>query len=324
MFRNYIVRREREFHGRDSNRKVLPFEWGAEFIAPATSFEEVAAAALAESERFYACEPARHYDIADNILRFPSAIEGPYPENNTVWGRFFDGGRDLAVVVLPQWNCPWDGQAGLCGILQRAGISALRLSLPYHHYRKPSHLERAEYLISPNIGRTLSAARQSVLDARRAADWLLSIGHRRVGIVGTSIGSCIAFLAFAHDERFSVGVFIHVSGYYADVVWSGLSTSHVRKGLEEGIGLEELRKLWAPISPFPFIQRLQGTTRRMLALSGEHDLTFPAGLTRDVHREFQRWRVPVDIQWLPCGHYTMGEFPFNAIAGFKILTFLMT
>ena len=43
-----------------------------------------------------------------------------------------------------------------------------------------------------------------------------------MGLIGTSIGSCIAFLTFAHDERFSTGVFIHVSSYYADVVWNGL------------------------------------------------------------------------------------------------------
>jgi len=58
-------------------------------------------------------------------LKFPSAIETPYPENNAVWGRFFEAKiRDLALVVLPQWNCQWDGHVSLCSVLQRAGISS--------------------------------------------------------------------------------------------------------------------------------------------------------------------------------------------------------
>ena len=134
------------------------------------------------------------------ILKFPSAIETPYSENNTVYGRVFDAGRDLAVVVLPQWNCKWDGQVQLCRIMQRAGIGSVRLSMPYHHYRKPAELERSEYLISSNIGRTIAATRQAVLDAQRTVDWLLDRGYRRVGVVGTSIGSCVGFLTFAHDD----------------------------------------------------------------------------------------------------------------------------
>src|SRR4029453_6261168 len=110
---------------------------------------------------------------------------------------------DLAVIVLPQWNSKWEGQIQLCRVLQRAGIGSARLSMPYHHYRKPAQLARSEYLISSNIGRTIAAMRQAVLDVRRTVDWLLDRGYRRVGVVGTSIGSCIAFLAFAHDERLS-------------------------------------------------------------------------------------------------------------------------
>ena len=321
MLRNYIERRERALHGRDNNRKSLPFEWGAEYIAPSISFREFSDRAVAESASFYAYEHTDAYHLKGDLLWFPSAVQTPYKENNTVWGRFFDAGKDLAVVVLPQWNCQWD-DVGICRLLQGAGISALRLSMPYHHRRKPAHLERSEYLVSPNIGRTLSAARQSVLDARRAADWLLAVGHRRVGIVGTSIGSCIAFLTFAHDERFSVGAFIHVSGYFADVVWSGISTSHVRRSLEGEIELEELRRLWAPISPFPFIGRLEGNSRPMLMISGEYDLTFDPRPSQQAYAEFRRRGIPVDVNWLPCGHYTMGKFPFSAMVGYKIVRFL--
>jgi hypothetical protein len=328
MLRRYIEKQEKLLHGRDSNRKSLPFEWGTEHLGinangnSANALRDYASRAMLDSSEFYAYPPNAPYDFDGTILKFPSAVETPYPENNTVWGRFFGAGQDLAVIVLPQWNCKWDGQVGLCEALQRAGITSLRLSLPYHHQRKPEHLERAEYLISSNIGRTITAIRQAVLDARRAADWLFERGYRRVGIVGTSIGSCTGFLAFAHDERFSTGVFIHVSSFFADVVWHGLSTKHVRQSLESGIDLQQLRFLWGPISPYPFIKRLRGTNRRILALSGRYDLTFPPELSQQAYDEFDRCGLPYKLGWMPCGHYTMGKFPFSTLAGYRIVQFL--
>ncbi|HYR43896.1 MAG TPA: abhydrolase domain-containing 18 [Terriglobia bacterium] len=328
MLRNYIESRERFFHGRDNNRRSLPFEWGLDHLGLQanrnfeTPLRDFVSNALLDSSSFYGCNSTEQYDFDGEILKFPSAIETPFAENNTVWGRFFGAGRDLAMVVLPQWNCKWDSQLTLCRVLQRAGITSLRLSLPYHHHRRPAHLERSEYLVSPNIGRTLTAVRQAVLDSRRAADWLFARGYNRVGILGTSIGSCVGFLAFAHDQRFSTGVFIHISSFFADVVWTGLSTKHVRQSLEGAIDLQRLRFLWSPISPYPFIKRLRGTNRRSLMISGRYDLTFLPELSQQAYDEFQRQRVPCQIAWLPCGHYTMGQFPFNALAGYRIVKFL--
>jgi hypothetical protein len=326
--RRYIEGRERFFHGRDNNRRSLPFEWGAEHLGLQTngnvgaSLRDFVSRALMDSAAFYSYTTTEAYEFDGHILKFPSAIETPYPENNTVWGRFFDSGKDLALVVLPQWNCKWDGHITLCRVLQRVGISSLRLSLPYHHHRRPAQLERSEYLVSPNVGRTLTAVRQAVVDSRRAADWLFGQGYRRVGILGTSVGSCIGFLAFVHDERFSTGAFIHVSSFFADVVWTGLSTKHVRQSLESAIELQQLRFLWSPISPYPFIKRLRGTNRRFLMVSGRYDLSFLPELSQQAYDEFHRCGVRCEIKWLPCGHYTMGQFPFNALAVYRIVRFL--
>ena len=328
MLRSYIERRERFLHGRDTNRKSLPFEWGLEHLGlaangnSAAAIHKYATEALNNSPAFYSCAPATDYEFKDGILKFPSAIKTPYSENNTVYGRVFDAGRDLAVIVLPQWNCKWDGQVQLCRILQRAGIGSVRLSMPYHHYRKPAELERSEYLISSNIGRTIAATRQAVLDAQRTVDWLLDRGYRRVGVVGTSIGSCVGFLTFAHDERLSTGVFIHVSSFFADVVWKGLSTTHVRKPLVDSIDLDELRYIWSPISPHPFIQRLRHSKRRVLMLAGRFDPTFLPELSQETFNEFDRCGISYDREWLPCGHYTMGEFPFSAVVGYRVVRFL--
>ena len=325
MLRTHIEGRERRWHERDTNRFVRPFEWGLDHLGLANESDSLSVLssfaddAITNSQDFYASPETQHYVLKDSVLSFPSALETPYPVNNTVWGRYFPADSRSAVILLPQWNAQPDSHMGLARLLQRMGVSALRLSLPYHDRRRPQELERAEYLIGPNLGRTIAATRQAVLDVRRAADWLEGRGYTRLGILGTSIGSCVGFLTMAHDPRFRAAAFIHVSSHFADVVWHGLSTEHVRKSLEEGgVTLDDLRRVWSPISPYPFIHRLAHNRPEMLVLSGEYDLSFPFDLTQISFDEFERHNLPHERVVLPCGHYTMAHFPFNMIAGFRI------
>jgi dienelactone hydrolase len=329
MLRSYIEGREKRWHARDTNRYPRPFEWGLEHVGiengrdPGAALADYADRAVGQSPDFYGYAATRHYQLDGDALSFPSALETAHVSNNTVRARFHAAPGRFAVIVLPQWNAQPQSHLGLCRILQRFGIASLRLSLPYHDERRPSHLERAEYLVGPNLGQTIAANRQAVLDVRRAADWLEAQGYDRLGILGTSIGSCVGFLSIAHDERFLASAFIHVSSHFADVVWTGLSTTHVRRSLEPFIDLERLRRIWSPISPYPFIDRLaRRGEHRMLVLAGTYDLTFPFELSALCFQEFDRRRISYERVLLPCGHYTMGNVPFSAIAGFRVVKFL--
>ena len=134
------------------------------------------------------------------------------------------------MLVLPQWNSDASGHVGLCKILEWSGLSALRLALPYHDQRMPPELQRADYIVSSNVVRTVQVCRQAVLDARRAIHWLARQGYERIGILGTSLGSCLALLTTAHEPLIRAEALNHISPYFADVVWRGLSTQHVRQG----------------------------------------------------------------------------------------------
>ena len=86
--------------------------------------------------------------------------------------------------------------------------------------------------------------------------------------------------------------------------------------------LEELREYWLPISPIPFIPRLlKMRTRPMRFIAARYDLTFPVDLSRDVIAETKRHGIPLDVAWLPCGHYTSGEKPWVYLDGWKIASF---
>jgi dienelactone hydrolase len=320
---------------RDNNRVVRPFAWGLEFVtghvngADARSvLAQHSEQAMADSERFYELPEISDYKLDAQILTWTSAVETPSVENNRARARLFNPRRErknkprAAVLVLPQWNAQPDSHVEACRIFNGLGMSALRLTLPYHEERRPADLERAEHLVSSNIGRTIQSMRQAVLDARAAVRWLKQQGFERVGVLGTSIGSCIGFLTFTHDPEINVGVFNHVSGYVADVVWQGISTQHVRQGIETNLTVEELREFWKPISPVPFIPRLlEMKPRPMRFIAAKYDLTFPVDLSREVIAEVKALGIDLDVVWLPCGHYTTAELPWKAIDAWKIATF---
>jgi hypothetical protein len=328
---------ERKLATRDSNRVIRPFEWGAEWLdalgfrsGPAklngdarARFAEFAAEALKDSDRFYSYEKVRAYSLKDGELTFPSPVSSGYKENDLVHARWFPAAEDCgrALVVLPQWNSGPDGHIGLGKLLNRFHISALRMTMAYHAERMPAELERADYHVSSNVGRTIHAARQSIIDARACLDWLEQRGYKRVGILGTSLGSCIAFIAAAHDSRVRTGIFNHVSTYFSDVVWTGLATGHVRQGFGDAITQDELRSYWAMVSPASFLKRLQGRDIHTLLIWARHDSSFLPVYSKQLIASFKSLNLPHEVFTLPCGHYTTGQFPFNLMDGLAMCRF---
>jgi dienelactone hydrolase len=322
---------ERRLAAAAENRTVRPFEWGLEWIPDlrgegreADQLIEWAGRALQDSERFFAIPTETRFTLTGDRLSFESAVVTPHPENNRVSARYFPesstSGRRRAVLVLPQWNADADGHVGLCRLMNRFGVSALRLSLPYHDARMPPELLRADFIVSANVGRTLAVCRQAVLDARMAIGWLRSQGYESIGIMGTSLGSCLSLLTAAHEPAIRVAALNHISPYFADVVWSGLSTAHVRESLDGNVDLEDLREIWMPISPWPYISRMRNT--RSLLVYALYDLSFPVHLSKKLVNGFRTERVPHQVAVLPCGHYSTGVTPFKYLDGLTISRFL--
>ena len=346
----------------DTNRVVRPFEvgmgWSARWPrvnghpAPADAADDLARLSetyVAESDRFFAYttpsdfrlerRPALRFATGNSqrngsraeqapelaeFLRFTSPVPTPYPENNVANARWFPARGRRAVVVLPQWNADAESHNMLCRILNFFGIAALRLSMPYHDVRRPAELERADYAVSSDLGRTIDATRQGILDLRCCLDWLERQGYTELGVVGTSLGSCYAFIAAAHDPRLRVTVHNHASAYFADVVWHGQSTRHIRQSLESGIDLERLRRCWLCISPMAYFAQFERWPRKSLIIYATCDLTFLPEFSLQIIGEFERRRLNHRVVALPCGHYSIGQTPFKYLDAYHIASFLRT
>jgi hypothetical protein len=281
------------------------------------------------------------------FLRFTSPEKTPYAENDLVNARWFpaDPAKQVgksgeakpkqAMIVMPQWNADAFSHNALCSLFNRFGISALRLSKPYHDIRRPSELERSDYAVSANIGRTLSAVRQAVVDIRCCLDWLEDQGYEQFGVLGTSLGSAYGFLASSHDRRLRVNAFNHASAAVGDVVWAGQSTRHIRQALEEaGLTQARVRALWGGASPVNYYEKFASHSqpaangdasewiKKVLLIYARYDLTFPYEYSLKVVESFREHGIAFEPKLLPCGHYTTGETPFQYLDGWWMGSFV--
>jgi dienelactone hydrolase len=269
-----------------------------------------------------------------DFLRFTSPIRTIYPENDQVNARWYPahsesqkGKPKQAIIVMPQWNADAFSHNALCTLFNNFGVSALRLSKPYHDVRRPAELERSDYAVSANVGRTTEACRQAVVDIRSCIDWLEQQGYEQFGVLGTSLGSCYAFIAAAFDPRIQICAFNHASTWFGDVAWTGQSTRHLRASFEQaGLTQDQVREIFSIVSPMSYMERFAarypGKPRRSLVVHATYDLTFPLDYSLDVHKNFNALNVDYVSKILPCGHYTTGEFPFKYLDGWYLGYFI--
>jgi len=289
-----------------------------------------------EQEREYKRKAAVGELRKEPFLRFTSAVKTPYPENDVVNARWYEAKQTAdsrqktgkakprqAMIVMPQWNADAISHNVFGSLFNQFGISVLRLSKPYHDTRRPAELERSDYAVSSNVGRTIEACRQAVADIRSCVDWLEAQGYEQIGVLGTSLGSCYAFIAAAMDARLKVCAFNHASTWFGDVVWTGQSTRHIHATFEHaGLTQDDVRKIFVAVSPMAYMEQFAANPKRSLVVYAPYDLTFIRALSLDVLKNFDKYGVDYVAKVLPCGHYTTGETPYKYIDGWYIGSFV--
>jgi dienelactone hydrolase len=330
--RGYLRWREERLARReDSLRSVEPFEVGFELLAAQTggvqaleAIRQFSLRQVARSDAFFAVdESATEFVHEGDRLIFTSPIATETPANDRVVCRVFEGHERMrAVVVVPHWNAPASAYDRFGNVLRSAGIAAVVMSLPYHAGRRPAPLRLASPMVSANLGRTIRSCRQAVLESRLVVRWLERRGFRRIGIIGASLGSSIASIVAAHDARVRTLALLLTAGHFGEVVWTGRATRHIRQAMEERLTLKQLNDIWSVISPISYVNQLVDRNVPILVVSGRADAVFHPELTARFIDALEdrgmtpRWRV------LPCGHYTLGTFPFSLAAAGSVLCFL--
>jgi dienelactone hydrolase len=318
----------------DGNKLSIPCELGASLafpdLPPDADVGLLQAAVRAQLHRptaYYGpLEPQAVLADAcfdDGLLAFPSTIQTGDPGNDVAYARIMESSaRREAIVLVPHWNAPPDALMTLAKLLHWRGYSVAVLILPHHHQRKRAGSTFADYFVSANLGRTIRAVRQAVFDVYGVISWLQSRGHSRLSVLGASLGSCIAGLAGAFDPRIQATLLLVTAGSFADVVWTGRATRHIGRALQEAVTLPELRAIWSLISLDTFCDQLVENQQQLLIVSAKRDQVVLPVYTKAFLAQLHAAGATVSHMALPCGHYSMGMAPFNALAALRIMAFL--
>ncbi|MFZ4523870.1 MAG: hypothetical protein ACOYNC_19365 [Bacteroidales bacterium] len=333
-------------------KTVHDFEWGMEYLGldfeDHKSYDAVldyTERNLAQSDVFFTPPKLKEgeYKLEGDILTFPSSIVTKVPKNNLVKMQYYPvENKDVVIVVVPHWNASRETYHKICLMLQKIKFPCLRVTLPYHpsldternmdNGRDNGEEESSTMMVSANIGLTIQAMQQSVRDIISSIDWLESQGFRKIGIMGSSIGSCCGFIAACHDRRVK-GFFANLmSSNFGDVVWTGISTAHIRKSFdaynrtcEKGseVTQEMIEKVWMLNSPIAFVDkiRIYNPNLQQFIVSGRYDTTFLLKYTLEIIEAYKKHKIRFNNIILPCGHYSLGKYWFKYIDGLCIYKF---
>ena len=279
---------------------------------------------MADPRLFYAVDVAGlDASYTQGWLAFPSAIPTEHAANNVAHAFILEGNqRDDAVLLIPHWNAPQRSYMRVARVLHRLGYTVAVLVLPYHHQRKRSDSAIADHFVSANLGRTIRSVRQAVVDTTGIIDWLEVRGYRRFHVIGASLGSCVAGLVGACDQRVRSTLLLLTAGSFADVVWTSRATRHIAATLRGAISLELVRTIWSIIGLDSFIEYYRRSHHDILILSAARDTVILPRLTADFVSKLRDARIAVRQATLPCGHYSIGMLPFSMLTVAHALSFL--
>lgn len=253
----------------------------------------------------YQCSPKR--DLPNSGVRvfrvqFPSPVKTATPENNTVHAEYYrpyGKGPFPGVIVLDITAGDQSLSRHLSLFLAQKKIAALFVQMAYYGPRRPPGSKLR--LLMPNIEHSLAAVRQTVLDLRVATAWLEArpeIDKKRLGIMGTSLGSFMAALTAEMEPKLGRVAVLLGGGGFVDAYYDHPKAASYRKIYEALGGTKELlAKIIAPADPLTCAANLK--EHKLLILAGKRDTIVPPKMAEALWKASGRQK----IVWYDCDHY---------------------
>ncbi|TIW52278.1 MAG: dienelactone hydrolase-related enzyme [Mesorhizobium sp.] len=296
---------------------------GAKNVASIEEFCVLADQAVADPAFFgEPSESDQGFERKDGWLKFPSDISTDIEENNVVWAKITESGSfDQAMVIFHHWNASARNRQ-IANFFSRRGITVVEIAMPYHFERSRPGSLHADYMLSPNLGRTIQSVRQGVLDGRKLIRWLKSEGYRKVSVLGMSLGSWVAGLIAAHDQAVSKAALFLTAGSLADMVWTGRATRLIRDSLEPEIELTDLRRAWGPLNLENYAHSVARPDLDLHVVLAKRDKVVLPELSKKFMRRLKDAGARPNILELNCGHYSLAIPPYILLAGLSLKRFL--
>jgi dienelactone hydrolase len=234
-------------------------------------------------------------------LRFPSPVVTETPENNTVHAEYYrprGKGPFPGVIVLDIMGGDLSVSRMIATALAQKRVAALCVQMPYYGPRRPAGSNLR--MVSTDFDRTMEAIRQTVLDVRRATAWLEArpeIDARRLGVLGTSLGSFMGSLAAEMEPKLRRVAILLGGGGLIDAFYDNPRAAPFRKTWETlGGTRQSLARLIAPADPLTYAANLKD--RKVLMIAAKRDEIVPPKMAEAM------WKATgqQEIFWYDCTH----------------------
>ena len=331
MFRSWLDRwDERRALRGDVTKEASDLVLGAELafpdkkgVASIAQFGDLAEQAVADPAFFNELSEAdAGVRWEGGWISFPSDLSTDIEENNTVWGKVTEArSSDHALLVFHHWNAK-SRYPLLSHFFARRGITVIEVAMPYHFERSRPSSSYADYILSPNLGRTIQSMRQAVMDGRKLIRILKSAGYKKISVLGLSLGSWVAGLVAAHDPAVGRAALFLTAGNLADMVWTGRATRHIRASLQDQMQLTELRRAWSPLGLDSYVDKLARPGLALQLVLAKRDTVVLPELSERLIAKLREAEVEPGVLDLNCGHYSLTLPPYIVLAGSTILRLL--
>lgn len=250
-------------------------------------------------EEAFEDEISRVYD-----LEFPTPLPSAYPENNTVRTRLMvprEASSPMPVVVILHYWGAIDTrlEQALGTELNRRGVAAALMVLPYHLQRTPKGSRSGELAVVADPGAMRATLTQCVQDVKRLLDFLgtrSEFDMGRLGITGTSLGAIVGSLIFGVEPRFAAGASLLGGADLAEILWYSSRTRSQRESLRRrGFDEAALRKALVDVEPLTY---LRPSDRPYYVIGARHDEVVPPSATEKLIDA-----TGAQTLWLDTGHY---------------------
>lgn len=310
----------------DKQKEKADFAFGAEIAFPGAkkvgSISEFCNLAdVAASDPNFFDEPNEselEFGREADWIVFRSCIRSEVEENNIVRSRVTKGRfGNQALIVFHHWNAS-SRYKQLANFFSRRGVTVVEIAMPYHFERSRPASLHADYMLSPNLGRTIHSMRQAVLDGRKLIRVLKSEGYSDISVLGISLGSWVAGLVAAHDQTVRKAALFLTAGSLADMVWSGRATQHIRDSFRNKIELSELRRAWGPLNLENYADRLARPDLKLQFVLAKRDTVVRPKLSKSFMLKLESAGARLGLLELNCGHYSLSLPPYILRAGFSV------
>ena len=179
---------------------------------------------------------------------FDSPVKTKWEETNLVPFRWFCNKERKSRILLlfsSGWARPnLNLEKFFCAYLQKNGIDAGLMSVPYHQERAPQGSYSGEYFISSNVFWTATNFRHYVAEIRLLIQYMRN-QYDYIGIIGMSCGGFSAGIA-VNVEKVDFYFPLITGAQLGSIIWESKITSFVKRDLiKKGIDQTNANKVLA-------------------------------------------------------------------------------